>query len=103
MGLSKGGLSTKIHATYDALGNPTGFNLTAGQCHDLDGSDVLLEELDDEVEALLADKAYDDGEPVTKQLEAKMCMPVIPSKSNRKVSYDYDKHLYRICQEKCVN
>ena len=25
IGLSKGGLSTKIHATCDALGNPTGF------------------------------------------------------------------------------
>ena len=77
------------------MGNPTGFYLTAGQCHDLDGSDVLLEELDDEVEALLADKAYDADERVRKRLEAKKCMPVIPSKSNRKVPYDYDKHLYK--------
>jgi hypothetical protein len=32
---SKGGLSTKIHAMVDALGNPLAFFLTAGQAHDL--------------------------------------------------------------------
>ncbi|MBO1351785.1 MAG: hypothetical protein EBE86_032440 [Hormoscilla sp. GUM202] len=41
IGRSKGGLSTKIHATGDALGNPTGFHLTPGQAHDLQGADVL--------------------------------------------------------------
>lgn len=41
-GRSKGGLSTKIHATCDALGNPTSFHLTEGQAHDLDSADVLL-------------------------------------------------------------
>ena len=37
IGRSRSGLSTKIHATVDALGNPTGFHLTAGQAHDLQG------------------------------------------------------------------
>lgn len=32
----------KIHATVDALGNPTGFHLTPGQAHDLEGADTLL-------------------------------------------------------------
>ncbi len=45
MGRSKGGLSTKIHATVDALGKPTGFHLTPGQACDLDGADVLLEDI----------------------------------------------------------
>ena len=39
IGRSRGGL-TKIHATHatcDALGNPTGFFLTGGQAHDLEG------------------------------------------------------------------
>ena len=40
IGRSRGGLSTKIHTTVDALGNPTGFHLTPGQAHDLDGADV---------------------------------------------------------------
>ena len=34
IGRSRGGLSTKIHTTVDALGNPTGFYLTPGQSHD---------------------------------------------------------------------
>jgi len=43
IGRSKGGLSTKIHARTDALGNLTGFYITAGQTHDLNGADVLLD------------------------------------------------------------
>ncbi|WP_075899017.1 transposase [Moorena bouillonii] len=58
IGLSIGALSTKIHATSDALGNPTGFHLTPGLAHDLQGADVLLDSID-EIGALLADKAYD--------------------------------------------
>jgi transposase len=38
-------LSTKIHATVDALGHSTGFQLTPGQASDLDGADVLLKDL----------------------------------------------------------
>jgi len=44
IGRSKGGLSTKIHATCDALGNPLGFHLRAGQAHDLQVGDALLPE-----------------------------------------------------------
>jgi len=39
---SKGGLSTKIHALVDALGNPLRFLVTPGQAHDLTGADALL-------------------------------------------------------------
>ena len=88
-------MSTKIHATCDALGNPTGFHLTAGQCHDLQGSDVLLEELDEDVKTVLGDKAYDADERVRQRLNAKGCATVIPSKSNRKSPHSYDKHLYK--------
>ncbi|HEU0155663.1 MAG TPA: IS5 family transposase, partial [Stellaceae bacterium] len=40
IGRSRGGLSTKIHARVDALGNPLLFLLTAGQVHDLAGADA---------------------------------------------------------------
>ena len=60
IGRSKGGLSTKIHAAVDALGNPTGFHLTPGQAHDIEGADALLRGL--EADALLADKAFDADE-----------------------------------------
>ena len=42
IGRSKGGLTTKIHATCDALDNPTAFHLTPSQDHDLAGADVLM-------------------------------------------------------------
>ena len=87
-------MSTKIHATCDALGNPTGFHLTPGQCHDLDGFDVLVEELDDNVEAMLGGKAYDAEERGHQRLKAKGCIAVIPPRRNRRSPRRYDKHLY---------
>lgn len=36
------GLSTKIHAVVDALGNSLSFQLAPGQACDLDGADQLL-------------------------------------------------------------
>jgi transposase len=45
IGRSEGGLSTKIHATCNALGNPTSFHLTQGQEHDLKGMDALMDHL----------------------------------------------------------
>lgn len=62
IGRSKGELSTKIHARTDALGNPTAFYLTPGQASDLEGADMLLNDLD--AEMMLADKAYDTDERV---------------------------------------
>ena len=74
IGRSRGGLSTKIHATCDGLGNPTGFHLTPDQTHDLQGADVLLSQLKlEEVDALLADKAYDAQQRVLAVLEQAQC------------------------------
>ena len=86
-------MSTKIHATVDALGNPTGIHLTPGQAHDLRGADALLPGL--EVDALLADKAYDADERVIQPLRNAGIEPVIPSKANRKETRSYDKDLYK--------
>jgi transposase len=67
--------------------------LTPGQAHDLQGADVLLEEI--EAGALLADRAYDADERVRQVLEKQQIIPVIPGKTNRKVAIDYDKELYK--------
>jgi len=93
IGRSSGGLTTKIHATCDALGNPTAFHLTPGQDHDLAGADVLIENL--KADALLADKAYDAQERVRDKLKEKRCIPVIPSRSNPKNPHPYDKDTYK--------
>ena len=92
IGRSKGGLSTKIHAICDALGNPTGFHLTPGQAHDLQGADVLLDAIY-EIGALLADKAYDAAKRVLEHLKEANCKAVIPPKSNRKEQREYDKEM----------
>ena len=93
IGRSKGGLSTKIHATVDALGNPTSFHLTPGQAHDLDGSDELLPAV--EAKIVLADKAYDADERVIEPLRAAGKKAVIPPKKNRKEPRAYDRELYK--------
>lgn len=87
-------MSTKIHATCDALGNPTGFHLTAGQEHDLEVADVLIDRLT-QANAALADKAYDADERVRERLAEKGCQVVIPPKKNRLNPADYDKDLYK--------
>lgn len=87
-------MSTKIHATCDALGNPLGFHLTPGQAHDLQGADVLLPSLVDAVEALLADKAYDAQERVLDILQQAGVKAVIPPRANRVEARDYDTHMY---------
>ena len=86
-------MSTKIHATVDALGNPTGFHLTPGQAHDLDGADVLLPTI--EADTLIADKAFDADERVIEPLKKAGKTAVIPPKRGREKPRDYDKHLYK--------
>ena len=71
-------MSTKIHATVDALGNPTGFHLTPGQASDLEGADVLLKDI--QANAVLADKAYDAQDRVIAPLSEKGKQAVIPSR-----------------------
>ncbi len=94
IGRSKGGLSTKIHATCDALGNPTGFHLTPGQAHDLQGPDVLRNKIR-EIGALLADIAYDAAQGVLERLKEADCKAVIPPKSNRTEHREYDEEMYK--------
>src|SRR4051812_43175898 len=93
IGRSKGGLTTKIHALVDALGNPTGFHLTGGQEHDLAGADALLPEL--EGETLIADKAFDADERVLEPLAESGKTAVIPPRKTRKTPRAFDKHLYK--------
>lgn len=86
-------MSTKIHATCDALGNPTAFYITPGQAHDLDGADILLPQINPD--ALIADRAYDADVRMRHKLSEKGCHAVIPPKLCRKEAIDYDRYLYR--------
>lgn len=86
-------MTTKIHATCDALGNPTGFHLTPGQAHDLDGADALLPSI--AADTIIADKAFDADERMIQPLQQAGKRIVIPPKSNRTVTRTYDEDLYK--------
>lgn len=91
---SRGGLSTKVHATVNALGNPTGFSLSPGQAHDLESADTLLPGL--AADMLIADKAFDAEARVRKPLQEAGKAAVIPPKGNRKEPRPYyDRDLYQ--------
>lgn len=92
LGRSRGGFSTKIHVNVDALGNPLRFRLTGGQRHDITQAENLITGYN--FERVIADRSYDaeDFLLLIAELEAEA---VIPPRRNRKVSREYDKHLYK--------
>jgi transposase len=92
LGRSCGGFSTKIHASCDALGNPTRYILTGGEVHEITQVDALVE--DQSPTALLADKGYASYE-VKAKLESQNILPVIPPKANFLKPWSYDKILYK--------
>ena len=85
-------MSTKIHATTDALGNPTAFHLTGGQASDLAGADALLPGV--EASTVIAAKGYDAEARVLAPLREAGQAAVIPPKRNRKEQREYDHDLY---------
>jgi transposase len=85
-------LSTKIHATTDALGNPTAFHLTGGQASDLAGADALLPGVT--AATVIADKGYDAEARVLAPLREAGQAAVIPPRRNRTEQREYDHDLY---------
>jgi transposase len=87
-----GGFSTKIHILVDALGNPVEFILTGGQEADVTRAEPLMQ--GHKTGAVIADKAYDSN-AIVDMAKRRGAEVVIPSKKNRKVPREYDKHLYK--------
>lgn len=85
-------MTSKLGAVVDALGNPMGFTLVAGQVHDCKTADVLLAQV--RPEALLGDKAF-DVDALLDRLAARNIKAVIPPKRSRKLQRGYDKELYK--------
>jgi transposase len=92
LGRSRGGFSTKIHATVDGLGNPLRLELTAGQRNDILKAHDMVVGLD--FDALIADRGY-DAQAFVDELTANGTEVVIPSKSNAKAPRAYDTWRYR--------
>ena len=92
IGISRGGLNTKIHAVCDALGNPLRFKLTAGNKSDTPELIGLIQGLPGQ--ELLADKAY-DSDAIVQEAMGKGMEVVIPPKANRKEKRAFDALKYR--------
>jgi transposase len=80
IGRSKGGLTSKIHAVVDALGNPVRILLTAGNVNDIVPAPILLEGLLGE--KLLADRAYDANKLIEFAIQQQMEV-IIPPTAHR--------------------
>jgi transposase len=85
-------LSTKIHATVDALGNPLRWILTGGEVADVTQASALIEGFD--AQTVVADKGYDANAFVA-LINATGAAAVIPPRSNRTEQRAYDRHLYK--------
>jgi putative transposase len=92
LGRSRGGLSTKIHAASDALGNPVRLIGGPGQENDITRAHELINGF--EAAATLADKGYDANHLHEKIAESGSEI-VIPPKRNRKIQRPYDTDLYK--------
>jgi len=92
IGRSRGGITTKILALTDALGNLVDFCLMPGQAHDLRETRSLLQNLS--AGHLLADRAF-DADWLRNDLLERGITPVIPPKSNRKFPAEFDKETYK--------
>ena len=93
IGLTKGGLNSKLHAVTDALGRPIRMFLSAGNLSDYKGALALLSSLP-KAKWLLADRGY-DADWFRNALKERKIAPCIPSRKNRKVAIPHDAKRYR--------
>ena len=92
IGRSRGGLTTKIMALVDALGNLIRFLLLPGQRHGSIGVEPLITDLD--FEALIGDKAFDNNW-LRANLNERGAIAVIPSKADRAKRIPHDAEMYK--------
>ena len=92
IGRSRGGLTTKIVALVDALGNLVRFVLLPGQRHDLVGVPPLIEGI--RLGALIGDKGF-DADALRTELGQRGVVAVIPPKANRTTAIACDFAMYR--------
>ena len=91
IGRSRGGLTTKIVALVDALGNLVRFVLLPGQRHDMVGAPPLIKNVT--FGALLGDKGF-DSDALRVELDRRGAIAVIPPKANRTAAIPCDFAMY---------
>jgi transposase len=108
LGVSRGGLSSKIHILVDGNGLPLSLALTPGQTHEATQVETLLDSVSVggkrgrrrvRLAVVAGDKGY-HGEPVRRAVRSRGTKPVIAQRRNRNGEYTvpeigFDKVLYR--------
>jgi transposase len=96
IGKSKGGLTAKIHLVAVDNRNAMIFSLSGGNTHDAPEGRRLLKKVGKQERNLLLgmDRAY-EGDEIRDLVASLNMTPVVPLKSNRKESGDYDKEFYK--------
>ena len=94
MGRSRGGLTTKLHAIVDGLGNPVDFLLSPGNDADCTHAIELLSKVDIAGSNILGDRAY-GSEEIRYYITESRAVYTIPPKSNIKEPWPVDWWLYK--------
>ncbi len=92
LGRSRGGLTSKIHALVEGIGQLIRFTITGGEVADITQAKALL--VGSPVQIAVADKGYDSGELVDFIREGG-ATAVIPPRCNRLRRRRYDRLAYR--------
>ena len=97
IGMSRGGMTSKIHLMVDACGNPLEVIITAGNINDISVAPELIAAIDlAETQAVIADKGY-DSDKLRAQIEEEGSQANIPYKRDREEkNKDMDWYLYKI-------
>ncbi|MBH1989194.1 MAG: IS5 family transposase [Myxococcaceae bacterium] len=94
MGLSRGGLTTKIQLATDAHGNPIDFEITGSEVQDATVAHKIINQAH-RAENVIADKGYDSDE-IRRHIRNRSAIPIIPRRSNSmKPNPEFDSHLYK--------
>lgn len=108
LGVSRGGLSTKIHILTDGNGLPLSFTITPGQTHEATQVDALLDGVSvggkkgrrrKRLRVIGGDKGY-HGRDIRRRITERGTKPLIPQRKGRNGEYpeperSFDKVLYR--------
>ncbi|WP_299951046.1 IS5 family transposase, partial [Hyphomonas sp. BRH_c22] len=92
IGLSRGGLSTKIHAVVDEAGLPIRLSLTAGQASDKAAAPALVDSLKTAAH-VVADRGY-DALSLVEQIRSRGAEAHIPTQRNRKAQRSVNRAIY---------
>ena len=93
------GLPVKFIVSVMPEAGPLPSTLAPGEAADCKTYDTLIELPEQKPDALIADEGY-DTEAIRDDLKKRGIRPVIPTKSNRKVTIRDNKKLYR--QRNCI-